>query len=251
MRPPVYLINLDKSLDRLAISKKRLDEQGIAFERISGVLGDELTNVEIEKHYSYEINLKKYHTALTAGQIGCYLSHRKAWGKVVEGNHPYALILEDDVKFVSDIKPVFETIDSIDFSWDLIKLSAYQSRKRPIAFEKGIANGMKLVVHSKPMTGCAAYLITKTAAEALLFSTERFGRPVDTDIQHFWEKNIQTLSLMPYAIEQDMNFASVIDYNNVPRKKYFWKRKYQQLTSSFKNKSETKKQIEKLQGHFK
>ena len=45
--PPVFVINLDKSPERMARISNRLDELEIPFERISGVYGAELSKEEI------------------------------------------------------------------------------------------------------------------------------------------------------------------------------------------------------------
>nr|MCS5588968.1 glycosyltransferase family 25 protein [Candidatus Thioglobus sp.] len=247
MQPPVYVINLDTSLDRLLKSKERLEEQSITSERISGVLGSALTQEELKKHYCPNLNREKYHTALTPSQIGCYLSHRKAWERTANGEAPYAIVLEDDIKLIGNLTNAIQTIESFNFPWDLIKLSAYQSRLRKIKFSRLVANDMNLVIHNKPMSGGAATAISKSAAKRLLAATEKFGRPVDTDIQHFWEKNIEVVSLMPYPIAQDMKFDSMIAAKKVNRKKYFWKKKWQQLLDGITNYREVRKQIKKLQ----
>jgi glycosyl transferase family 25 len=96
------------------------------------------------------------------------------------------------------------------------------------------------------MSGGAATAISKAAAQRLLDATNKFGRPVDTDIQHFWEKGIKVLSLMPYPIAQDMAFESTISAKKVTRKKYFWKRKWQQLHAAIVNRREVSKQVNKL-----
>ena len=57
--PPVFVINLDKSTDRMVKVSKRLSELGIAFERISAVYGADLSQEEIDKYYCPELNKKK------------------------------------------------------------------------------------------------------------------------------------------------------------------------------------------------
>ena len=246
MLPPIYLINLDTSPDRLTKSKQRLAEQELIFERVSGVLGSALTEDELSKHYDESLNQRNYHTPLTTGQIGCFLSHRKAWQRIAEGKAPFGIILEDDFLLPGDLKLALKTIEEFEFSWDMIKLAAYQSRDRKIQFSHKVSNNMELVVHAKPMSGGAATALSKEAAKRLLKATKKFGRPSDTDIQHFWEKDIEVLSLMPYPVAQDMEFESTISAKKVTRKKYFWKRKWQQLHTAIVNRREVAKQISRL-----
>jgi glycosyl transferase, family 25 len=250
MTPPVYLINLKKSPERLAKSTKRLAEQKIDFLRVEGVLGQELTEEEINQHYSKELNVSQYHTPLTKGQIGCYLSHRKAWRFIAEGDADFGIILEDDFILSGSLAAAIECIETLDFPWGLIKLAAYQSRERAIAFQKAISDDFKLVVHAKPMSGGAATALTKEAAKKLLLATNKFGRPCDTDIQHFWETQVSVLSLMPFPVAQDMSFESTISAKKITRKKYFWRRKLQQLKSSYQNDIAVKVQIEQLKSQL-
>jgi glycosyl transferase family 25 len=246
MLPPIYIINLDSNPERLAKCSERLANQSVNFERVSGVLGSALTNAEIVQHYDNNLNRNKYFTPLTAGQIGCYLSHRKAWRKIAEGDAPFGIVLEDDFLLLSDLKLSISTIQALNFSWDVIKLAAYQSRGRKVKFSHQVNNKMNVAVHFKPMSGGAATAISKTAAQQLLDATNKFGRPVDTDIQHFWEKGIKVLSLLPYPVAQDMAFESTISAKKVTRKKYFWKRKRQQLYTAIVNRREVSKQVKKL-----
>lgn len=246
MLPPIYIINLDANPDRLSKCSKRLARQNINFERVPGILGLNLTEEQVAQHYDDNLNKSEYYTQLTLGQIGCYYSHRKAWRKIADGDAPFGIVMEDDFLLLSDLKLSIATIQAFDFSWDLIKLSAYQSRERKIKFSHQVNNKLNIAVHSKPMSGCAATAISKTAAQKLLASTAKFGRPVDTDIQHFWEKGITVLSLLPYPVAQDMSFESTISAKKVSRKKHFWKRKRQQCYTSIVNRREVNKQVKKL-----
>lgn len=246
MKTPIYLINLNASPERLAKSKTRLENQNVSFIRVEGVLGRELSKEEIAQHYSDNINTQKYHTTLTKGQIGCYLSHRKAWQLIANGDAEFGIVIEDDFVLPGDLKQAIETVGNLNFEWGLIKLAAYQSRDRKIAFQHPIGNGFNVVVHEKPMSGGAATAITKQAAKKLLDATDKFGRPCDTDIQHFWETGVEVLSLMPYPVAQDMDFESTISAKKEPRKKHFWRRKIQQLAASRKNSIAVKDQIRQL-----
>lgn len=251
MTPPIYLINLKKSPERLAKSKKRLAEQNIDFIRVEGVFGQDLSENEIKQYYCPALNVSKYHTTLTKGQIGCYLSHRKVWQLIAEGEDDFGIILEDDFVLPGNLNKAIECIKNIDFSWDLIKLAAYQSRERKIAFEQALNDDFSIVVHAKPMSGGAATALTKVAAKKLLAATNKFGRPCDTDIQNFWETNVSVLSLMPYCVSQDMAFESTISAKKEQREKHFWRRKVQQISSSIKNANEVKKQIDDLKKQLK
>ncbi|KZW98349.1 glycosyl transferase family 25 [Pseudoalteromonas luteoviolacea] len=247
-QPPIFLINLDQSEDRLKKSAKRLAEQNITFERISGVYGKSLPDSEINKHYNAQLNRERFYRVLGKGEIGCYYSHRKAWQTIVDRKLDYAIVLEDDFRIAGDLKRVFDTLQTLKFDWKLIKLAAYENRERPIEFNHPLNSEFNLVVHKKAMTGCCAQAITLEGAKALLKATDQFGRPVDTDIQHIWETKVPVYSMMPYYIEQDLEFESDIAAatGKSKIKKRFWQRKKLQICEKIQNKKHTKQIITDL-----
>ncbi|MBD1583939.1 glycosyltransferase family 25 protein [Pseudoalteromonas sp. S16_S37] len=252
-QPPIYLINLDQSPERLEKSSARLKAQNIDFERISGVYGKTLSDTELIKNYQPLLNRDRFYRPLSKGEIGCYMSHRKAWQAIVDNKHPYAIVMEDDFRLVGDLHDVFATIEQLPVKWQLIKLAAYENRTRPIAFSHPINDTFNLVVHKKAMTGCCAQAISYEGAKALLAATERFARPVDTDLQHVWETEVPVYSLMPYYIEQDLDFDSDIGAASGTKKvkKRFWKRKWLQLKEKMANKKATSQIIDALHAQLK
>jgi glycosyl transferase family 25 len=246
--PAIFLINLDHSTQRLDTCTERLNSQNIPFERISGVYGKSLDKEALNRHYSETLNSERYHRELSKGEIGCYLSHRKAWKTIVDRQLDYAIVIEDDFKLVGPLQPIFDTIAKMHFDWQLIKLAAYENRQKPILFKSKLNSQFELVIHKKAMTGCCAQAISFEGAKKLLEATEQFARPVDTDIQHIWETNVPVYSLMPYYIEQAGEFESDIAKasSNKSVKKYFWKRKWQQLKEKRLNHTATQKVIKVL-----
>ncbi|BBN83372.1 hypothetical protein PA25_33570 [Pseudoalteromonas sp. A25] len=247
-QPPIYLINLDQSTDRLDKSSARLKEQGLTFERISGVYGKTLSDIDLIKNYQPMLNKQLFYRPLSKGEIGCYMSHRKAWQAIVDNKHPYAIVMEDDFRLVGDLSDVFATIECLPVDWQLLKLAAYENRTRPIAFSHSVNEKFELVVHKKAMTGCCAQAISYEGAKTLLAATEQFARPVDTDLQHVWETKVAVYSLMPYYIEQDLGFDSDISAASGTKKvkKRFWKRKWLQLKEKITNKNATTQIIDTL-----
>ena len=108
---------------------------------------------------------------LTRGQIGCFLSHRKAWQRVVDGGFPTALITEDDC----NLTPHPDTIryldrvvrDELDFPWEMLYLG------RNPALCKTIGPPVRPhLVRTGKTWGLFAYVVTLEGARKLLRSTE-------------------------------------------------------------------------------
>jgi glycosyl transferase family 25 len=227
---------LARSTKRLIQTTERLSAVNLTFKRIDAIDGNNLTDKQ------------KYHYALSNGQIGCYLSHRKAWQKIVDEKLKYAIVLEDDFYIDESIHDAINNIEQLNEPWQLIKLAAYENRTRPIAYQHSLNNHQELVIHKKLMTGCCATAISYEGAKQLLKATAQFGRPVDCDLQHVWETQVNGFSLMPYPIMQDANIKSDIASctNKTRIKKAFLRRKIQQIKSCIFNKVYTSAFVKKF-----
>lgn len=239
MNSDIFIINLDKSTDRLATSTQRLDEVGISFSRIQAVYGADLSATEKAQHYDPQLNKKLFYRELNDGEIGVYLSHRKVWQTIVDKNLDYGIIFEDDFILQEDINRAKKNLEAIPFDWDYIKLAGYYNRKRKqtIIFKQKIID-MDLIAHSKVITGASATAVSYNAAKKLLVSTAKFGRPLDTDLQHWWEKGIHIFCLLPYISAPDEEILSEIDNTGKTGRKQsnrFLKRQFIQIKKFFLN----------------
>lgn len=249
-QPPIYLINLKRSPDRLAKTSQQFEENGLEYTRVEAVDGKLLTEQEKAKNYCATLNQKHYHKPLTDTQIGCYMSHRLAWQAIAEGDYDFGIVVEDDITFDSSLIDAIATLKRVPVQWQIIKLAAYQNRERKIKYATRIDDSFDLVVHRKPMSGGAATAITKKAAKQLLKHSEKFGRPCDTDIQHFWEKQISVMSLMPYPVRQTVDFTSTINAKKSQQKSHFIRRKSQQLYAGLANRKAVAKQVLSLKAQL-
>ncbi|OHU85436.1 MULTISPECIES: glycosyltransferase family 25 protein [Pseudoalteromonas] len=246
-QPPIFLINLDQSPDRLEKCNLRLAPFAINFERISAVMGTDVDEQTLAKFYSPTLNVKQYHRPLGPGEIGCYMSHLKVLQHIVDNNIAYAVILEDDFKIVGDLNAAIDSLKDIDFEWDMIKLAEYGNRERPTAYEFAINDVYSLRIQKKVSAGTCAQAVSLSGAKKILQSSIPFGRPVDTDYQHWWEKSIEVFTLSPCPIRQDLEFKSTIAAmsKGISLKSMFWRRKYQQLMGKLCNRSKTNALVSK------
>jgi len=76
-----FVINLDKSQDRLIRMRNDFARNGLEFERFPAVYGKSLTEEERKHVYHYDSRYLK--RGLADGEIGNYLSHFGALSKIV------------------------------------------------------------------------------------------------------------------------------------------------------------------------
>ncbi len=171
----VYLINLDRSPERLHFFEEQTQEVGIEFERISAVDGRLLSDEELAAAVmpTYEFQ------PLNAGEIGVFLSHKRAWERLVASREPYAVVFEDDVVLSPSLRADFEAIDTVQPAFDIIKL---ESTLRSVVCGRQAtpltsASGLQplLTWHG----GAAGYVISSDCAKRLLQQRRQLADPVD------------------------------------------------------------------------
>lgn len=203
-----FLINLDKSVDRLERSASILKEHNILFERVSAVYGADLSAQELSTAYDYQLP-NAYYKKLNVGEIGCYLSHRKVWQKIVDEQLDFAVILEDDFNIVGDFNQMLSTVSRLDITWHYIKLAGH-NRTRKALYQADIEN-FELVVYDKVPARTCAQVVSLSGAKQLLKTSRPFKRPIDIDLQYWWEKDVRVLGLLPYVVEPNDTAVSEID----------------------------------------
>ena len=109
------VINLNRSKERLQKIRARLNELNIGFERIEAFDGSNLSDDEYNSlTYPYNHPCRvRFTRELTKGEVGCFISHRKCWQKLVNSNEDYAVILEDDLHISDEAKQFLENLETV------------------------------------------------------------------------------------------------------------------------------------------
>jgi glycosyl transferase family 25 len=204
---PVFVINLDNSTERLESAQKQLTAMGIAMERFPAVYGKHLTLQQVEDCYDVDLNRIKFRRPLSPGEIGCYLSHRSLWQKMVEQNIAVAIVLEDDIDVEVGFPDVIQQLRRLQ-GWDMIKLSDDRDGKGDQALP--LDDTYRLVNFHKVPNCTTGYAISLSGAKKLL-TRKKFYRPVDVDLQFYNEVDLTLYSILPYTIWPSSRFNSEID----------------------------------------
>lgn len=113
----IYIINLKKDKDRLEFQNKQFKNENLKYERVDAIYGKDLSDKE---RYKYSGNYFNYITN-TPSIIGIFLSHLKIYKKIVNENLPYALIMEDDVKFLKNFRTKLnKLLNNLPDDYDII-----------------------------------------------------------------------------------------------------------------------------------
>lgn len=245
-QPTILLINLARSAARLEECKKALNSQELDFVRIDAIDGNKLSQVDLAQHYSYQSNLQRYHKDLNKGEIACYLSHRKAWQHIVDNDLDFAVILEDDFELIGNLSQAITATNSIQLNWDYIKLAGHTRIRHPIYQIQ--QDGMQLVMYNKLPSHTLAQIVSKEGARKLLGLSRLISRPVDVDIQHCWESNLNSFGLLPYVAKPRDNTQSEIEQIGKRAKTHSrrWQKIQAQIIFWFKNRRYNRSRLTQL-----
>lgn len=244
----IFVINLAESKERLGACARQLDDAGLAFERIEAVDGKSIKAEELSQLYRFAES--DYYKELSPGEIGCCLSHQQVWKKIIEDELDFAVVLEDDFVLQDSASDAIQTLAELDTSWDIIKLGETPIKRR--AIHQIPKNDFSLVTYNKVPAGTYAQAISAEGAKKMLAYEGFIQRPIDIDIQYWWERDLKVFGLLPYSILVDRQKLSDIGKNSSQddarsqAKKSFWKQLTSRLYFLFKNKKERAKRLNQL-----
>lgn len=195
---PVFLINLDRSPERLRLAGAALERAGLPFTRLSAVDG---TGLDPDQAPDCDQGACRSFLGRTmsAGEYGCYLSHLEAARQVLATGAPHALVFEDDMDVVPQALPVLRALlarpELAAGEWDLVHLCA--DRLKCYSRLGPCAEGHDLVAaHYFPMT-TGALLWSRDGARRFLEQHARVRMPVDFLLRQEMVRSGRGLALWP------------------------------------------------------
>ena len=156
----------------------------IESEVVGAIDGARLTREELDQAYARRRFRPTYPFALTATEVGAFLSHRAAWRRILDEALDFAFIFEDD----AEIEPqafaaLMAFVAAEREAWDYVLMPA-----KPIQGGTAVARRGELALlrPDAPPLRAIAQIVSRAAAERLLERTLPFDRPVDTLLQMTW-----------------------------------------------------------------
>ncbi len=195
---PCYVINLAENIRRMENSARQLDAAGLAWHRIAGVKGSDLTEAEVAAVYDARRNAVDAKYPLVRPEIGCYLSHIAAWRAIAEGEAEGGFIFEDDFAADDTLAPKLRLLSEEQDMWDMVKLFSYDDAPRLVAEEP--LGDWRIGLPYRVPTCLIGYGLTRDGAARLVARAVPFFRPVDEDQKFIWETGLTVALVMPPPI---------------------------------------------------
>lgn len=212
--PHAYVINLSDAKERMEYMRGELERLDLPYKRVDAILGRELPRPILQ------FNEKKFNI-LTGkhknyGEIGCYLSHLKAFGEFLKSGSAYALILEDDVNLPDNLPELIREAIKYHQQWDLLRLSS--SREGQYLKIADIDSDYSLTYNTKVLKNTGAYVINRKAAKACADKMLPMCLPYDVALDRDWDFGFKTACITPFPIVCE-DFPSQI--NKAKRKRLY------------------------------
>ena len=194
-----YVINLDSATDRWQRFCRLMDKTGIEYQRVSAVLGRELS-LPI-KEFS-QTRYRWFHGKRpNLGQIGCFLSHIHALNLLLQSDEQFAMICEDDITPDENLKAIVDSAMQYSSHWDILRLCGFHDA-HPTKL-CSLDDGYSLAVNRTRLCGTGCYIVSRDAAETLVQAMLPMQVPIDHAIDREWFYGLRAMAVDPLPVLQN------------------------------------------------
>lgn len=201
----IWVINLDRSKDRLKNISDNFSKYGVHFKRFSAIDGKTLSKDKIESYTTPACRsiLCNY------GVVGCAMSHIKMWEQLAKDvTTDYYVILEDDAFIDEKFPTIINDLEGIMKSKDIDILNLHcrinvKSLTGDLVSHKGYTFGR--VFFPLQFTG---YILSKPGAKKILKAIGKINYHIDFQLafHNLRFNNINYYMCHPYIIREGGDF---------------------------------------------
>lgn len=153
------VINLPQATDRHLFQEQQLKHLGVDFEWLLATTVDQIDEGE-------KLRLsQEWERPLMLTEVACFLSHQRAWARVVALNRP-TLILEDDACLSSKVPEFLELAKDLQ-GIDHLSLEVHYKPKW-LGVRRELGSGLGIARLYQDRAGAAAYILWPSAAKMLI-----------------------------------------------------------------------------------
>jgi glycosyl transferase, family 25 len=143
----------------------------------------------------------QYPFPLSTGEIGCFLSHRACWRRIIDDGLQYALIAEDDLAIDPAIWPeVLSLIHSHASAESYIRIPAKTRETAVLVIAR--QGRAKLFLPRIIGLQTVCQLVGRNAAKRLLAASAVLDRPVDSFVQMHRVTGQQVHTILPNGVRE-------------------------------------------------
>lgn len=200
MRIEAFVIHLARAHQRRPQVERLCAALPMPTHIVDAVDGGALDDAAIAAVYERDLHRPRYPFALGKGEIGCFLSHRKAWQEIVERDLDAGLIVEDDVEVdIAGLNRLLGVARGCLRAADYLRFPQKLNEAGRVV---AAGDGVSIIEPRLVGLGMVMQLVGREAAAILLEATGRFDRPVDTTLQLRPSRDVRILSCAPVCVRE-------------------------------------------------
>ena len=188
------VISLAGSHERQEKVRSELGKTNLKWRFMDAIRGSTLTQTPREYNAAKVKRLLGFE--LTPNEIGCFLSHKKAWQECLASNIP-TLIFEDDFYLLPHFERSIDLLINRFENWSAIRLQGLHAVRQELI---ETVEGVDLVRNIGDAVGATAYLIKPDVAKRLIEASEEMYEPLDHFLEHSQKHHISFLAIRPYPV---------------------------------------------------
>jgi glycosyl transferase family 25 len=207
-RTGIFVLNLDRSADRMEWMTSQLALFGMRYRRVAAIDGESADLDAVMRSLGVSLG-RPLARQLAKGEIGCYLSHLTAIRLAIAQDCSAAIILEDDVEILGDISSVLDNFVRFEHKPYILRFEPWHKPhwQVPIVDFAGI----RAIYTPDPVWFCGAYCITRDAMKRVIARLTELSLPIDKELFSYHRARLTVLmSSPPLAKQANQRFASLI-----------------------------------------
>lgn len=161
-----YVINLDRSPDRLAHMQSEFDRVGVPFERFPANDARDLEDADIDAFTGGDGT--GWDANWLREEVAIFMSHLGVWRQIAAGDVHAAAVFEDDVHLAEDIAPLLATDAWMPQGADIVRLESHTKLKLRGGRVIGVVPKRRIYRVASGTRGSGAYVMTRRAAVRLM-----------------------------------------------------------------------------------
>ena len=199
MRIKAFIVHLNRSTGRWPQVERLRTLLPMPVEVLPAIDGRMLSDAGYHRVVRRSLHLPWYPFLLSKAEAACFLSHRMAWQRLLSDGLDGALILEDDVDFLTADAPrvVAAALERLQPE-EWIRLPFRDRGESGPVVRHG--DGTVVIEPQMPGRGMLMQAVGPEAARRLLAASDVFDRPVDSFLQMQWVHAARVLSMRPIVI---------------------------------------------------
>lgn len=208
-RTGTFVLNLDRSSDRMEWMASQLAAFGIPYSRMAA-MDAERDNLDAALR-SFGVRIgKPKERPLGRAEIACYLTHLATFRLAIAKGYAAILVLEDDVEILADLNPVLDQFAEFEDKPYILKLEPWKLPNWQVTVAKFAT--IDVAYTPEPIWLAASYCISRAAMKRAVARLTELRNPIDHELCSYSRAGLTVLlSSPPLAIQKTQHFGSLLE----------------------------------------